>query len=273
MAIHRDVSIDAYHGSANVSHSKLKDFAQKGPAYYHARWVTRTLERKETKPLTFGQAFELLFQQGGDVFAERVVTLPDFHGNDNRVKAAKAAAQAAGKLCITPGERADMLEMAASLREHDMAPALLAASESQLTLTADLHGLTIQSRPDYLVLDTGFGGGAISIDLKTCKSLDDMSDTGIVKLMYHTQAALVRRLVRLNGLDDDCTCYLLAVEKEPVYRCELIELPSELLDKGDQWLDVYAPKLADCFHQNYWPRARPGVRRANVPRWLQDEAA
>ena len=271
MALVHDISITEYHASSNVSHSKLRDFATKGPAYYFARHHARTLEREETAALVFGQAFELLFQDP-DAFARDVVVLPPGHGNTKAVQAAKEAARQAGKLAIAPDERAAMLEMAGSLREHDLAPGLIAQSAQQVTLTADCYGLPMQARPDYLVTDTGFGSGAISIDLKTTKSLDDMTDTGIVKLGYHTQAALVRRLCRLNNLGD-CTCYLLVVEKAPVYRSELVELSPELLAQGDRWLDVYAPKLAECYERNHWPRTRPGIRRAGVPRWLQDEAA
>ncbi len=272
MALCRDLDIAEYHASANVSHSKLRTFAEKGPAYYHARYVGKTLEREETAALAFGQAFETLFQGGGDAFAERVAVLPEGHGNTKAVQSAKAAAKAAGKLAISPDERSAMLEMVGSLHELERGMELVAMGEQQLTLTADAYGLTLQSRPDYLLLPGGFGGDCLSVDLKTTKCLDDMSDTGIVKLGYHTQAALVRRLCRMNDLGD-ARCYLLVVEKVPVYRSELIELSPELLDKGDQWLDVYAPRLSECYARNTWPRARQEVRRAGVPRWLQDEAA
>ncbi len=272
MAILRGISIDEYHSGPNVSHSKLETFAERGPGYYHARYLAKTLEREETAALTFGNAFELYFQQGEEAFERAVATRPDGHGNTKAVQAAKAAAKATGKLAVSPAERETMRCMAASLREHDMASLLIAAAEQQLTLTAELYGRTYQSRPDWLVTETGFGQGPVSIDLKTAKDLNDFSDTGIVKMGYHTQAALVRRLCRLNGLGD-ATCYLLAVEKVPVYRCELIELPGELLDLGDRGLEVYAPKLAECYERNHWPRARPGIRRAGVPRWLQQEQA
>lgn len=272
MAILPDITNDAYHAASNVSHSKLRVFAEKGPGYYHAQYIAKTLAREETKALLFGQAYEILYQQGGDTFKERVCVLPEGHGNLKTVQAAKAAALAAGKIPISPSEYQDALEMMRSLSEQDTAPAMIEASEQQLTLTAEAYGLTIQSRPDWLMRASAFSDGAASTDLKTCKTLDDMSDTGIVKMGYHTQAALVRRLCRMNDLGD-CTCFLLAVEKEPVYRCELIKLSPDLLAQGDRWLDVYLPKLAECYQTDRWPRARPGVRVAGVPRWLRDEAA
>ncbi len=272
MALVRGISIEDYHDSPNVSHSKLETFAERGPGYYHARYIAKTIAREETAALVFGNAFELFFQQGEEAFERAVATRPEGHGNTKAVQSAKAAAKAAGKLAVSPAEREAMRGMAASLREHDMAPLLIAGAEQQLTLTAELYGRTYQARPDWLVHETGFGQGPVSVDLKTVKDLNDFSDTGIVKMGYHTQAALVRRLCRMNGLGDT-TCYLLAVEKCPVYRSELIELPGELLDLGDRWLEVYAPKLAECYERDHWPRARPGIRRAGVPRWLQNEAA
>jgi hypothetical protein len=149
---------------------------------------------------------------------------------------------------------------------------LIGACEQQVTLTAAAYGMTLQSRPDYVMLGSPLGQGAISIDLKTTKNLNDLNSTGIVKLGYHTQAALVRRMLVANG-HPDVDCYLLAVEKCAPYRSALLKLKPELLAAGDQWIDTYAPRLAHCLETGQFPRAVPGIVEVDVPRWLRDDAA
>ena len=93
-----------------------------------------------------------------------------------------------------------------------------------------------------------------------------------MKLGYHTQAALVRRLLALNGLPG-AECYLMAVEKCAPHRSALLRLTPQLLDAGDRWIDTYLPKLAECFRADSWPRATPQVVDIDVPRWLASEEA
>lgn len=265
MTIERKQPIEWYLNSPNVSHSKLRDFAEHGARYYHDRYLAKTIPREETQALTFGQAFETLLQRGGEAFAKEVMVAPvNLDGRTKEGKAWKAAA--AGKLAVSQDDYQAMLEMASSVREHVEAAGKVEACEQQITLTGEAHGLTLQSRPDYVLLSELC---PLSIDLKTTKNLNDLSSTGIVKLGYHTQAAMVRRLLALNGLPD-ATCYLLVVEKCLPYRCALMRLSSALLDAGDRWLDTYAPRLAECMQQNCWPRT--STVDVEPPRWLLETA-
>lgn len=264
MTLHRNQPLDWYLNAPHVTHSKLRTFDEGGPALYHARHVEKTLPREETDALRFGTAFEALFQRGGHGFEAECQLIPAGHGNLGTVKAAKAAAAAKGKVPISQDDYTTMLEMARSLREL---PEIGKAEvcEQQVTLVGESCGLTMQSRPDYVMLSDLH---AYSVDLKTTKNLSDLlSGHGIVKLGYHTQAALVRRLMRQHGYDPEC--YLLAVEKIPVYRSALIHLPSEMLDAGDRWIDLVASRIKHCMDTDQWARAMPGIVEIETPRWLR----
>ena len=264
MTILKNHPIDRYLNAPHVTHSKLRTFDEGGPALYHARHVAKTLEREETDALRFSTAFEALFQRGGQGFEAECVVIPPGHGNLGTVKAAKAAAAAKGKTPISQDDYAAMLEMARSLREL---PELgkVDVCEQQVTLTGESCGLTMQSRPDYVMLSDLH---AYSVDLKTTKNLSDLlSGHGIAKLGYHTQAALVRRLMRAHGYDPEC--FLLAVEKIPVYRSALIRIPSEMLDAGDRWIDLVAGRIKHCMDTGTWARAMPGIVDIETPRWLR----
>lgn len=268
MTIIRGIPIAEYLASPNVSHSKLRTFEQGGPRLYHDRYLSKTSEREETSALVFGQAFETLLQRGEAALREEVLIAP--HGLDGRTKEGKAfKQQAAGRTCIAADEFEAMRAMVESLSELEVARDKLEACEQQVTLTAPSHGLTLQARPDYVLLSEMC---PISIDLKTTKCLNDLNATGVVKLGYHTQAALVRRVLAANGLPG-AACYLLAVEKVEPYRSALLHLTPALLDAGDLWIDTYLPRLAACFERGQWPRAEPTVRDLELPRWLAQEHA
>ncbi len=260
-----------YHNSPNVSHSKLRDFATKGARYYHDRYLAGLVQREVTSALVFGEAFEILFQQGGDRFAEVVAVAPA--GLDKRTKEGKAfVAATKGKLAIGNDDYLSMLEMSRCIRELPESDlAMLDAGEQQISLVGEAWGLTVQARPDWFCAEALACNGfrPFTVDLKTTRDLVDFLPEqrfrGVMTHGYHTQAALVRRIARELGLDMDH--YLLVVEKGQNPRAALVQVASDFLDFGDRWLDAHGPRLAACFQTQLWPRALTERVVAHAPSW------
>ncbi len=266
----KGLPLSEYHNPSNgfVSHSRLHDFIERGARYYYERYVTGEIAREETPALVFGQAFEDLFQGGGDHFAERYAVRPA-HIKDGRSSAAKqwAAAQA-GKTLLSDDEYQAMLAMAASLRTCDKGVALIDGAEEQVTLRGEAWGLKMQSRPDYVHLSDY---GAYSVDLKTTKNLNDLLDgPSVWKLGYHTQAALVRKLLAANGYEN-ASAYLFVVEKQAPYRRACLQISDEYLAWGEQALAREAAKLKECMDTDTWPLGPDEIVQLGKPRWVKDE--
>jgi hypothetical protein len=268
----RDFPIADYHADREyTSHSKIRDFVEKGPRFYFERHIAHTIEREETQPFCFGNACEYLVQQGGEAFSRKyaVKTLP---GNTKGGKQWAAAQDAAGKTIISQADYDAMLHMVEALQtDCQKGMDLIEHAEQQVTLRGELHGVKVQARPDWVNLDEY---ATYSVDHKTTKNMRDLLvdlDTcgaSIWKLGYHSQAALVRELLRQNGYPH-VSCYLLVAEKVQPYRVECIDI-EHLLDAGDAWLARFLPKLAECQQSNTWPRSSGGIVKIQKPKWMDE---
>ena len=268
----RNLPIDAYHEErAYTSHSRIRDFADRGARYYFERHVQRTIEREETEAFRFGNAFETLFQRGVDALGESYA-VKTLRGNTTEGKQWLAAQKAKGKSVISQEDFDAMMSMTEAL-QNDCAEGMAKVehAEQQVTLRGEIHGVKVQARPDWLYLGEF---GAYSVDLKSTKNMADLKvdlDTcgpSVWKLGYNVQAAIVRELLRQNG-HEHVTCYLLVAEKVPAYRVDIIDI-EHLLDSGDAWLARMLPQLAECQRTNTWPRSSGGIVRIQKPRWMDE---
>ena len=251
----RDLPIEIYHApnSGYVSHSKLHDFIERGPAYYQGRYVLGTIAREETAALAYGQAFETLFQRGGDGFSAEHAVRPA-HMKDGRTIAAKqwAAAQG-GRSIISDDDYQAMLAMCGSLRTCEKGMALIEGAAEQVTLRGELHGLKFQSRPDWVHFSDY---GAYTVDLKTTKNMNDiLHGPAIHRFGYHVQAAIARALLAQNGYEN-ASAYNFVVEKQAPYRRACIQIPDDYL----AWGDAYSPSTA---------RSRRVPRNGRLATWAK----
>lgn len=255
MTIHTDISIDEYHRGSHgfYSHSKLRCFSEESPFQFHAVHVAKTWVEPETNDLRFGSAFETLFQEGGDVFAQRVQII-DGDGRNSEVKKKRAACVAAGKRWVTNDEYMLMVDMTRSLDKHAKGVAYTRDASQQITLRGELCGLPMQCRPDWLQLDAFL---STSVDLKTTRDLKRLAEPrgwGLRQYGYHSQAALVRELLRQNGYEH-VVLYNWAVDKNPPsHKRALIEIRPDLLDEGLRYLEATARELKHCLETDTWPQ-------------------
>jgi hypothetical protein len=109
------------------------------------------------------------------------------------------------------------------------------AGDKQTIMTGEIEGL-----PFKIKIDSFIDGKAI-VDLKTTQTLDRnfryyIPDSGerlpfYLAYGYDIQLAIYREIVKQNT-GDLLNCYLACVDKKPHPICDIIELPSKLLDEA-----------------------------------------
>lgn len=261
-----------YHDASNgyVSHSRLHDFTERGPAFFHGRYITGEIEKKVTPALVGGQALEDLFLEGEDYFHQHYAVRPA-HITNGTTSAAKQwkAAQRAGVHCISHEEYEELVAMCASLRTCDKGMALVNGCQKQVTFRAALHGLQMQARPDCVNLSDF---GSYTVDIKTTRDLNEFlrrEGPAVWKYGYHTQAALMRALLAANGYPA-ASAYLLVVESQEPYRRACIQISDDCLAWADRLIAQEAAKLKECFDTDTWPLGPDEIITLQKPRWVRE---
>lgn len=176
----------------------------------------------------------------------------------------------------------DMLTVQTLVETLDQCPiakGLIAAAEPQLSIMHDrieaypeLPGM--QARPDWLCLNgcAESGWRPFTLDLKSTLTLPELSSgRSILKYGYHSQAANVETLLKLDGVDvADMRHFLLGAEKTFPHRWRVIELPRRLVSVGDAWCKRQLSELNGYYARGEWPLVPCELVEADVPRWLDD---
>jgi hypothetical protein len=212
--------------------------------------VLGTLPKEETKALTLGQAFEDLVQRGEEYLYAQYAVRPSHLGTAATKASKEWAAANAHKPRLTEDEVTLLREMAQTLETCATGMTLIQDCQQQVTLRGHVHGLAMQSRPDYLHLSEY---GSYTVDLKTTENLNDFLGRGhpaVWKYGYHIQAAIARQLLADNGYPG-----------------------AEYLAWGDEHLKQHAPRLAHCILHDQWPLGPEEIVQLTVPRWVEAQAS
>lgn len=246
-----------------VSKSALDQIAR-SPAHYKA-WADG-LEKRETRALAFGRAFHMAVLEP-DVFASTYVVVPDF--GDCRFKENKTArnewlAENAGRLAIEAEDMERARGMAASLRAHPAAGAILRDGISEVTLRwADpITGLACKSRADYWVREK-----KLCADLKTAEDASpEEFAKAVVRRRYDVQDALYRAGFAACGEPIDHFA-LVACEKEPPYAVGVYLLDTDAVARGYSLARRDIDTLQECLETDCWPSYTSGVSTLSLPAW------
>jgi hypothetical protein len=268
--------LHAYHASARASNSKLQVLEEKGARGYKLECVDRVWTREDTAAFQTGRVVEDGVQRP-ESMARYVVRPEGMKFNTSEGKAWKREQEDKGLEVVEPGAVATTLELLKTLPEYPFALSLMQAATKQVTVAHDvltqwpaLPGL--QCRPDWLCLE---GAGAsewlpYSLDLKTTSDFDSLcTGKGLVNWGYHRQAAIARLCLALDGFADwkACKFYLLVAEKAFPYRWRVVEIPEELLERGERWAMRQLERLNGHYARDEWPLVESEFVVADVPRW------
>lgn len=180
-----------------------------------------------------------------------------------------------GLTVLSAGDYRELLAMAASVRAHPMANALLtscdvAAAEASVYWVDPITGELCRCRPDF------WRGDGVIVDLKTTI---DASPEGFAKSLakwrYHVQAAWYLDGMRVAydrgefpaEWDKPRAFTFIAVEKTAPYAVATYTVDAESLELGRDEYRRNLDKLAECRRTGVWPGYGDTLQKIGVPQW------
>lgn len=250
-----DMPEDAYHadpvpgGSLSASGAKLL-LPPSCPARYQ---YDRLYGEPPKKAFEHGAAAHSLVLGAGPELV--IVDAPDW-----RTKAAKEARDSArfdGRIPLLPADYSQVQAMAAAIREHPLASALLdpdrGDAEQSLFWTDDETGIWRRARLDWLPAPRP-GRRMVVPDYKTADRADRESiRKAVASYGYHLQAAQYTRGVTALGLDDDPAFVFIFQEKNPPYLVNVVQLDDDAMQAGRDRMRLACEMFRDCTESGIWP--------------------
>lgn len=244
-----------YHADPAVSASHLHAVA-KSPYHYWSRYLDPKRSVPEpTAAMRLGSLAHCAVLEPEDLLQRYGVCGP------RNTKAGKEQAErmaADGIEAVTQSDMALALSMAASVRVHPAAAALLAHGKAEQSFWWDdaTTGLRCKCRPDWY-------DGSTVVDLKTTT---DASPAGFARSVatfrYHVQAS--HYLAGLHGAE---RFVFIAVEKTVPYAVAVYELDAAALAAGDELRQHDMRVIADCQATKEWPGYGDHCQALSLPSW------
>jgi len=243
-----------YHADPAVSASHLHAVAA-SPYHYWSRFLAPDRPPSvQTAAMKLGSLTHCAVLEP-DQLASRYGIAPDRRTNAG--KAAVAAMEAAGIEAVTAPEMEQAMAMAASVRSHQAAAALLRDGKAEQSFWFDdiATGLRCKCRPDWYT-------GSTIVDLKTTV---DASPKGFAKSVaqwrYHVQQSHY-----LAGTFAERFVFI-AVEKFYPYAVGVYELDADAAQFGDYERRNNLQTIADCRAISEWPGYGNTVQLLSLPKW------
>lgn len=243
-----------YHADPAVSASHLHAVAA-SPYHYWSRFLAPDRPPSvQTAAMKLGSLTHCAVLEP-DQLASRYGIAPDRRTNAG--KAAVAEMEAAGIEAVTAPEMEQAMAMAASVRSHQAAAALLRDGKAEQSFWFDdiATGLRCKCRPDWYT-------GSTIVDLKTTV---DASPKGFAKSVaqwrYHVQQSHY-----LAGTFAERFVFI-AVEKSYPYAVGVYELDADAVQFGDYERRNNLQTIADCRAISEWPGYGNTIQPLSLPKW------
>ena len=261
--------ISTYHGrdSKTLGSTRISHFREHGPVWWDLNYNQRCLPRTETSDaMRQGSLLDCMLTEAA-TFESLYIAKPRNMSFATKEGKAWRDAQPDG-IEIVPSEWIEIgTDCCKAVGEHKTASEMLGDPRTgrQVTLRHLLpNGLTLQSRPDFLLLNEDKTGWYI--DLKKTDDLDAFGRKAI-DYGYHRQLALCQWLAARAGYRIDA--YLLAVEWQRGSRARLFKMPERCLEIGWQEVKETVDEIADRFKDQDWSDDHDGeVDELEIPGWM-----
>jgi len=243
-----------YHADPAVSASHLHAVAA-SPYHYWARFLDP--DRKPVEPtaaMRLGSLVHCAVLEP-DELSKRYAVAPDRRTKDGKATAAMLAAS--GIEAVTSTDMEQALAMAASVRSHQAAAALLRTGKAEQSFWWDdlATGLRCKCRPDWFY-------GSTIVDLKTTT---DASPRGFAKAVanwrYHVQQAHY-----MAGTFAERFVFI-AVEKTYPFAVGVYQLDEAAMDAGEASRRSNLQTIADCQAIQEWPGYGNTIQPLSLPNW------
>lgn len=265
---HRDVVPERL--GRSLSHSGAKTLLTKSPE--HFRWERDHPVYKDV--FDFGSAaHKYVLGEGPPITVHEYDTEKVKSPKSTSAwKAQQAEVRKAGGILLLPDEHAQVLAMAAKLREHPIAGRLFVPgngkAEVSLFWQDDPTGCFLRARIDWLRTT----GRPIAVDYKTSVTADpDAFGRRAVDYAYYMQDPWYLAGIQELGLADDPAFVFVVQEKDPPYAVTVIELDEESRRIGRESMRRAIDLYTECQSTDTWPSYADGVASASLPRWFVNQ--
>lgn len=260
----RNLPASEYFARPEISNSFLS-LVRKAPALAKA-YLDGTYRREETPSMRLGTLVHTLVLEP-DTFGSRYAVAPEC---DRRTKAGKEeferfTAEAAGREIIPREMHEQAAAMAAAIRSHNMARALLVAGDAEVSVFADLNEMACKSRIDFV------REGGILVDLKTTADASpEAFARSCANFGYHRQAAMYRDIARTAGIAHEDFVFV-CVEQKPPYLVACYQLNAEAEEQGRREYRHALDIWRRCVETGEYPGiANELITSISLPRWAID---
>lgn len=269
--LYADIPESVYHGDRRSlsSSGARKLLPPSVPAIFH-------YEREnppETKPyFELGTAAHSLVLGNG----APIVEVPDELLASNGAATTKAAKEfvaehrAAGAVPLKSDEYRTVHEMAAKLREHPIASALLRGGRPEVSAywVDEPTGVWRRCRFDYLP-EPVRGRRLVIPDYKTTPDANPAKfGKSAADFGYYMQAPWYLDAIAELGIADDAAFVFVVQSKTPPYLVSVVELDYAAIELGylmnRRALDIYA----ECESTGVWPGYGDDVHHVTLPKWI-----
>ncbi|GGG04411.1 hypothetical protein GCM10007304_18140 [Rhodococcoides trifolii] len=221
-----------------------------------------------TATFDFGHAAHMMVLGAGAPIIE--VQAPDW-----RTKAAKEKREAthlAGMIPLLTHEVHQVHAMAAAIRQHPIASALLSTGgtpEESLYHRDPATGVMLRARPDWQIK---IGNRYLIVDYKTSASAQPQAfgqkafDYG-----YHSQDAWYVDAVTALGIDDNPAFVFIVQEKTAPYLVSVVELDPEAVALGRRQNRRAINTYAECLATDTWPAWDQTIYPISLPKWAYNQ--
>lgn len=174
-----------------------------------------------------------------------------------------------GKTIITKRERDAMVQIAVAVRRNPTIAALLKDGRSEVSMVwkdTDL-GHMCKGRMDYLRNDP------MILDLKTARDARPFQfGNQSYKLGYHIKLAMyMGGYFALTG--ELAKVKILAVENKPPYDCAIYNVPSDVLQQGQEDYIRLMRRIRECEESGIWPGAVEDEADLSLPTYAFTETS
>jgi hypothetical protein len=227
---------------------QLADF-RRCPALYRRKKLGMIPDEDRPAYLV-GRALHALVLEGQEAFRQRFAVGGPLNPQTGKPFGPKSKtweewAAAQGKPLLKEDEHTDVRNLAAAVRAHGEASALLAEGVPEGVARAEYCGRPCQVRVDW------FNPAAGIIDLKTC---DDLTwfEADARRYGYAHQLAFYRAvLTAVTG--ERFPCRFIAVEKKEPFRCGVWTVSDQVLDYCAGENEAAIERLRACEAAGAWP--------------------
>lgn len=251
-----------YHARSRdyLSSHMLREF-RRCPLAYRQR-VIGLIPSADTSAYLVGRATHALVLEGRDVYESQFVVGGPINprtGNPYGRTTQKYAEWAESHLpreCLDDDQALLVESMAMGVRQHEVAKWIFAEGMAERVCRAEVAGMPCQARVDWLAAQDD---GLLICDLKTTTQLDTFADDARGYGYIH-QLAFYRRVLASGGVDTKPSAVVVAVEKQPPFRCGVWRIDETDLDDADAENRAALAELRECENSGNWPTRYETIR-------------